>query len=31
MKGKDNVGDRRAYLNVRSQIRRKAKEISNGC
>ena len=31
MKGKDNVGDRRTYLNVRSQIRRKAKEISNGC
>lgn len=30
-KGVDNVGDRRSYLNIRSQIRRKAKEISNGC
>lgn len=30
LKGRDNPGDKRSYLNVRSQIRRKAKEISNG-
>ena len=28
MKGRDNVGDRRTYLNVRAQIRRKAKELA---
>lgn len=27
MKGVDNRGDRRAYLNVRAQIRRKVKEL----
>lgn len=27
MKGRDNVGDCRSYLNDRSQIRRKAKEL----
>lgn len=30
MKGKDNPGNKRTYLNVRSQIRRKAKELSDG-
>ena len=30
MKGRDNVGDKRTYFNLRSQIRRKAKELTNG-
>lgn len=30
MKGRDNPGDKRTYYNVRSQIRRKAKELANG-
>jgi len=30
MKGRDNPGDKRTYYNVRSQIRRKAKELTDG-
>lgn len=27
--GRDNPGDRRSYLNIRAQIRRKAKELTS--